>query len=210
MLSLAIEAEVADFLAVHADRVDQTGRRRLVRHGHAPKRSIQTGIGPSEVQRPRVRDRGANDESERIGFTSAVLPAYLRRTRNIEELLPWLYLKGISTGQFEETLHRLAGAEPAWPFGGDDPPLGGRLAGRAAALAGPRPVGEAVCLRLGGRISPAAGSSPMSATSSWSAERVGDSHGAHGRPAGGRRQRSVERERPADLSTLHQDDPLER
>jgi transposase-like protein len=112
MLSLAIEAEVADFLAVHADRVDQMGRRRLVRHGHAPKRSIQTGIGPIEVQRPRVRDRGANDESERIGFTSAVLPAYLRRTRNIEELLPWLYLKGISSGQFEETLTVLLGPNP--------------------------------------------------------------------------------------------------
>lgn len=112
MLSLAIEAEVADFLALHADGVDQTGRRRLVRHGHAPKRSIQTGIGPIEVQRPRVRDRGATDESERIGFTSAVLPAYLRRTRNIEELLPWLYLKGISTGQFEETLTVLLGPNP--------------------------------------------------------------------------------------------------
>jgi putative transposase len=104
MLSLAIEAEVAAFLAVHADRVDETGRRRVVRHGHAPKRTIQTGIGPIEVQRPRVRDRGADDESERIRFTSAVLPAYLRRTRNVEELLPWLYLKGISTGQFEEAL----------------------------------------------------------------------------------------------------------
>jgi putative transposase len=78
MLSLAIEVEVAAFLAVHADRVDETGRRRLVRHGHAPKRSIQTGIGPIEVQRPRVRDRGADDESERIRFTfrgAAGLPA---------------------------------------------------------------------------------------------------------------------------------------
>jgi len=111
MLSLAIEAEVAAFVAVHADRVDETGRRRVVRHGHAPKRSIQTGIGPIEVQRPRVRDRGADDESERIRFTSAVLPAYLRRTRNVEELLPWLYLKGISTGQFEDTLKVLLGPD---------------------------------------------------------------------------------------------------
>ena len=111
MLSLAIEAEVAAFLAMHADWVDETGRRRVVRHGHAPKRSIQTGIGPIEVQRPRVRDRGADDESERIRFTSAVLPAYLRRTRNVEELLPWLYLKGISTGQFEDTLKVLLGPD---------------------------------------------------------------------------------------------------
>ena len=111
MLSLAIEAEVAAFLAVHADRVDQAGRRRLVRHGHAPKRSIQTGIGPIEVRRPRGRDRGADDESERIRLTSAVLPAYLRRTRNVEELLPWPYLKGISTGQFEDTLKVLLGPD---------------------------------------------------------------------------------------------------
>src|ERR671911_2461209 len=111
MLSVAIEAEVAAFLAVHADQVDDTGRRRVVRHGHAPKRSIQTGIGPIEVRRPRVRDRGADDESERIRFTSAVLPAYLRRTKNVEELLPWLYLKGVSTGQFEEALAALLGAD---------------------------------------------------------------------------------------------------
>ena len=102
MLMQAIEAEVAGFLATHADRVDEHGRKRLVRNGHAPKRTIQTGIGPIEVQRPRVRDRGAGGASP-IRFTSAVLPAYLRRTKNVEELLPWLYLKGISTGQFEET-----------------------------------------------------------------------------------------------------------
>jgi len=113
MLTHAIEAEVAAFLAGHADRVDEEGRRRVVRHGHAPKRSIQTGIGPIEVRRPRVRDRGADDESQRIRFTSAVLPAYLRRARNVEELLPWLYLKGISTGQFEEALTILLG--PAAP-----------------------------------------------------------------------------------------------
>jgi putative transposase len=113
MLTHAIEAEVAAFLAVHADRVDEEGRRRLVRHGHAPKRTLQTGIGPIEIRRPRVRDRGANDESNRIRFTSAVLPAYLRRAKNIEELLPWLYLKGVSTGQFEDALAVLLG--PAAP-----------------------------------------------------------------------------------------------
>ena len=111
MLTHAIEAEVAAFLAVHADQVDEEGRRRLVRHGHAPKRSLQTGIGAIEVRRPRVRDRGADNESHRIRFTSAVLPAYLRRARNVEELLPWLYLKGISTGQFEEALTVLLGPD---------------------------------------------------------------------------------------------------
>jgi putative transposase len=110
MLRQAIEAEVAAFLAAHADQVDERGRRRLVRHGHAPKRVIQTGIGGIEVQRPRVRDRGAGDAA-RIRFTSAVLPAYLRRARNIEELLPWLYLKGVSTGQFEDALAVLLGPD---------------------------------------------------------------------------------------------------
>ena len=86
------------------------GRRRLVRNGHAPERHIQTGIGPLAVSRPRVRDRG-DGGSPPIRFSSAVLPAYLRRARNIEELLPWLYLKGVSTGQFEEALAALLGPE---------------------------------------------------------------------------------------------------
>ncbi len=110
MLTQAIEAEVEAFLAAHGSLVDERGRRRLVRNGHAPERHIQTGIGPIEVRRPRVRDRG-DGGSPPIRFGSAVLPAYLRRTRNIEELLPWLYLKGVSTGQFEEALTALLGPE---------------------------------------------------------------------------------------------------
>jgi putative transposase len=110
MLTQAIEAEVEAFLAAHGSLVDERGRRRLVRNGHAPERRIQTGIGPIEVRRPRVRDRG-DGGSPPIRFGSAVLPAYLRRTRNIEELLPWLYLKGVSTGQFEEALAALLGPE---------------------------------------------------------------------------------------------------
>src|SRR4051794_19589672 len=98
MLTQAVEAEVEAFLAAHADLTDDQGRRRLVRNGHAPERSIQTGVGSVEVRRPRVRDRG-DGGSEPVRFSSAILPPYLRRTRNIEELLPWLYLKGVSTGQ---------------------------------------------------------------------------------------------------------------
>ena len=107
----AIEAEVETFLSAHGSLVDEQGRRRLVRNGHAPERQIQTGIGPLEVRRPKVRDRGGAVGGEPIRFTSAVLPAYLRRTRNIEELLPWLYLKGVSTGQFEEALAALLGTD---------------------------------------------------------------------------------------------------
>ena len=88
MLLQAIEAEVETFLTAHGSLMDEQGRRRLVRNGHAPERQIQTGIGPLEVRRPKVRDRGGAVGGEPIRFTSVVLPAYLRRTRNIEELLP--------------------------------------------------------------------------------------------------------------------------
>ena len=105
MLTRAIEAEVEAFLAAHAELVDDQGRRRLVRNGHAPERRLQTGIGPLEVRRPKLRDRGVAGE-EPIRFTSAILPAYLRRTKNLEELLPWLYLKGVA-----EELTALLGPE---------------------------------------------------------------------------------------------------
>lgn len=106
----AIEAEVETFLAAHVGLTDEQGRQRFVRHGHGPERQLQTGIGPLEVRRPKLRDRGRAD-AEPIRFTSAILPAYLSRTRNIEELLPWLYLKGVSTGQFTEALTALLGPE---------------------------------------------------------------------------------------------------
>jgi hypothetical protein len=83
MLMQAIEAEIEAFLAAHAGLRDEQGRQRLVRNGHAPERQLQTGIGSLAVRRPKVRDRGAAD-GEPIRFTSAVLPPYLRRTRNIE------------------------------------------------------------------------------------------------------------------------------
>jgi len=110
MLSCAIEVEVDGFIAACAELVDEHGRRRVVRNGHGPERELQTGIGPIPVRRPKVRDRG-DGSLPRLRFTSAVLPAYLRRTKNVEELLPWLYLKGISTGQFEEALAALLGAD---------------------------------------------------------------------------------------------------
>src|SRR5918996_5172661 len=111
MLQRVIEAEVEIFLGAHADLEDERGRRRVVRNGHAPEREIQTGIGPIVVRRPKLRDRGDGTGSEPIRFTSKVLPPFLRRTRNVEELLPWLYLKGISTGQFEEALAALLGPD---------------------------------------------------------------------------------------------------
>jgi transposase-like protein len=108
LLVQAVEAEVAGLLAEHADKRTDDGRQRLVRHGHLPERSIMTGIGPVEVKVPRVRDRlgGAED---RIRFSSAILPPYARRSKSLEVLIPILYLKGISTGDFAEALSALLG-----------------------------------------------------------------------------------------------------
>jgi len=84
---------------------------RVVRHGYLPERSVQTGIGPVAVRRPRVRDRQPEGVGGRIRFTSSILPPYLRRAKSVEELLPWLYLKGISTGGFGEALAALLGPD---------------------------------------------------------------------------------------------------
>ena len=110
LLAQAVEAEVAAFLDQHADKRTDAGRRRLVRHGHLPERAIMTGIGPVTVRAPRVRDRSGAGE-ERIRFTSALLPPYARRSRSLEVLIPILYLKGISTGEFAEALAALLGKD---------------------------------------------------------------------------------------------------
>src|SRR3954467_5154945 len=99
MLTQAIEAEVEGFIAGCAGLVDEHGRRRVVRNGHGPESTLQTGIGPIAGRPATGRGRGAG-HSGRIRLAPAVLPAYLRRTKNVEALLLWLYLKGISTGQF--------------------------------------------------------------------------------------------------------------
>jgi putative transposase len=110
LLTHAVEAEVAGFLGGHADKLTDDGRARLVRHGHLPEREIMTGIGPVTVRCPRVRDRAA-DSGERIRFSSAILPPYARRSKSLEVLIPILYLKGISTGDFEEALAALLGKD---------------------------------------------------------------------------------------------------
>ncbi len=107
LLAQAVEAEAALFLDAYAVLVDDAGRRRVVRNGYLPERAIQTGIGPVSVRQPRVRDRGDGA----IRFTSAILPRYLRRTKSLEDLLPWLYLKGISSGDFSEALAALLGTQ---------------------------------------------------------------------------------------------------
>jgi putative transposase len=110
LLAHAVAAEVATFLGSHADKLTEDGRRRLVRHGHLPEREIMTGIGPVAVRCPRVRDR-AGEGAERIRFSSAILPPYARRTKSLEVLIPILYLKGVSTGDFAEALTALLGKD---------------------------------------------------------------------------------------------------
>jgi putative transposase len=110
LLAQAVEAEVAAMLASHSDKLTDDGRQRLVRHGHLPEREVMTGIGPVAVSCPRVRDR-VGKEAERIRFSSAILPPYARRSKSLEVLIPILYLKGVSTGDFEEALSALVGKE---------------------------------------------------------------------------------------------------
>jgi transposase-like protein len=109
MLAEAIQQEVQDWLAQRAHLQDERGRQQVVRNGYLPEREITTGIGPVKVQQPRVRDRRPADQAE--PFSSKILPPYLRKTKSIEELLPWLYLKGVSTGDFSEALTALLGPE---------------------------------------------------------------------------------------------------
>jgi putative transposase len=114
LLAQAVEAEVAEFLGKHADLKTEDGHQRIVRHGHLPEREVMTGIGPVAVRQPRVRDRdGAVGDPGRIRFSPAILPPYMRRSKSIETLLPILYLKGISTGDFSEAMAALLGKDAA-------------------------------------------------------------------------------------------------
>ena len=106
LLAQVIEAEVESFLAEHQELRDEAGRSRLVRNGYLPEREVQTGIGPVKVKAPRVHDRS---RGEKIRFRSGILPRHLRRSASLEELIPWLYLKGVSTGDFQEALSALLG-----------------------------------------------------------------------------------------------------
>lgn len=113
MLQAAIEDEVADYVALHSDRRDDEGRRLVVRNGHHPERNIQTGIGPIAVRKPKVNDRRVDENGERIRFHSSIIPPYLKRTKSVEDLVPWLYLRGISTGDFPLALEAILGKDAA-------------------------------------------------------------------------------------------------
>jgi len=104
LISQAVEAELEEMLSLHTDKLED-GRRSVVRNGYLPSRTIQTGIGEVAIKVPKIRDRSG----EGVKFNSSLLPPYLKRTKNMEELIPWLYLKGISTGGFQDALSALLG-----------------------------------------------------------------------------------------------------
>jgi len=105
MLAASVEAEIQSFLAKHQNITD--GKLSVVRNGYLPERTIQTGLGDIPVKVPKTRDRSNSG----LNFNSRLIPPYLKRTKNLEEFLPWLYLRGISTGDFSESLKHLLGAE---------------------------------------------------------------------------------------------------
>jgi transposase-like protein len=109
MLAQAIEGEVAEWIDQHSHVRDEQGHRQVVRNGYLPERKLITGLGEIQVRQPRVADRRPEDERE--PFSSKILPPYLRKTKSIEELIPWLYLKGVSTGDFHEALQAILGPD---------------------------------------------------------------------------------------------------
>ena len=111
MLATAIDCEVNEYLAEHAYQLDTNGKRLVVRNGYLPTREIQTGLGQVTVRQPRVNDKREDEDGNRIRFSSKILPPYLRRTKSIDELIPWLYLRGISTGDFSDALQAILGPQ---------------------------------------------------------------------------------------------------
>src|SRR6476646_2309190 len=147
MLAQVLIAEADSFVAVWKDLKLPDGRDRVVRHGHGPHRAIQTGVGPVEVRRGKVRDRGEVSAEDKIRFTSSILPKWARRTKSLDALLPVLYLRGVSTGDFQEARTE--------PVAGGDLAADGRMAGGLRRLAEARPLGAAIRVPVGGRGLPA-------------------------------------------------------
>ncbi len=157
LLQQAVETELAAHLEAHADRRLETGCQRVVRHGHGPERGILTGIGSLRFRRPKARDRGAT-EGDRIRFTSAILPRQFsgwglaRRTKSLDAVLPTLYLRGVSTGDFGEALSA--------PVGSDARRRTGVSCRRAGRRRGPLDLGQLIAGPPPGELVESGGSSP--------------------------------------------------
>lgn len=107
LIEAAIQAELAEFLQQFETRKTSKGKRGVIRNGYQPEREILTGIGAVSVRIPKVRSR----TGEAVTFRSALVPPYIRKTQSLEAALPWLYLKGISTGEMQDALSALVGPE---------------------------------------------------------------------------------------------------
>ena len=153
MLAQVLIAEAHSFVAMWKDLKLPDGRDRVVRHGHGPHRAIQTGVGPVEVRRAKVRDRGDVGAEEKIRFTSSILPKWARRTKSLDALLP--VLRGVSTGDFQEAPCGPLGQGRAEHVAGGDLAADGRMARDYDALAEARPLGAAIRVCVGGRGLPA-------------------------------------------------------
>ena len=189
LLAQAIEAEVAAVLAAHEHLKTEDGRRRLVRHGHGPERAILTGIGPVSVRRPKVRDRGSVG-GERIRFTSAILPRFARRTRSLDAVLPTLYLRGVSSGDFQKALEALLGKNAS----GLSAQVIGRLKTEWEAeherWRRRGPVGPTLRLHVGRwHLSPGSAGGREAMHSGPHRRHAGGTQGTRGLPGGGARER---------------------
>ena len=111
MLACMLDKEIGEFLERHGEIVDSEGRREIVRNGYLPEREVLTGAGALRVKQPRVADRRDVAADDKVRFSSSILPPYLRRSKNIDDLIPWLYLRGVSTGGFSDALQALVGPE---------------------------------------------------------------------------------------------------
>jgi transposase-like protein len=109
MLQQVLELEVDEFLERHQDVRDSQGRRQVVRNGRLPNREILTGAGPLEVEQPRVRDLRGGGDAQSVQFSSKILPPYLRRSPSIDQVVPWLFLRGVSTNDMQSALEALLG-----------------------------------------------------------------------------------------------------
>jgi len=149
IITQAVEAELTEFLDQHQALRTESGHQGVVRNGYLPERSITTGVGEVLVQVPKVRDRTGSG----LKFNSLLLPPYLKRSRSVEEVLPWLYLKGLSTGDFSEALHALLGTEAKGlsAASGDDQSAQIKVASGTSALARALPTAQAICLPVGRR-----------------------------------------------------------
>ena len=107
LIRLAVEAELAEFMSQYSELQTEDGKTLVVRNGHLPERELQTGLGPVTVKVPKVRSKSG----EPVSFQSALVPPYVRKTKSLEAAIPWLYLKGISSGEMGEALKVLVGPD---------------------------------------------------------------------------------------------------